>query len=420
MNIVIHLILFSFSYFIQFFLFSLGVYYLIIMFSGWIPFPEKNMKQDNPHIHNQFAMIIPAHNEEKVIAGIIGSLKKQQYPSHLYDIFVICDNCTDKTEYVAKKSGATVMIRQNNNKRGKGYALEWAFTRIFNLEKKYDAVCVFDADNVVSSHYLYEVNQMLVAGHQVIQGYIDSKNPFDSWISLSYSIAFWLSNRVFQQTRYNLGLSCELCGTGFCIRSTVIQDIGWGATCLTEDLEFTMKLVLNDKKVSFCKKAIVYDEKPLTFMQSWRQRKRWMQGHTDCATRYLPKLFKKSLKEGNLMAFDCAVYLFQPMRFICFGMAMIFSWSEVVFPTAPFYIVGYSFPAEIWSLMVFVQMLFGPLVVLFDKKWDIKIILGFLIYPFYCFTWLPVTIAGIKNAQKKEWSHTRHSRNISIDEIEHL
>lgn len=419
MDTVVHLLVFVFSYLVQFLLFLVGAYYMIIMISGWLPFPDKELKyNEQPVPFHSFAIVIPAHNEEKVIRSMIYSLKKQKYPANLFDIFVICDNCTDNTRYEAEKAGACILVRNNTEQRGKGYALDWAFSRIFAFKNQYDAICVFDADNVVSSNYLTEMNKMLAQGHQVIQGYIDSKNPFDSWISLSYSIAFWLSNRTFQQTRFNLGLSCGLCGTGFCIKTAIIKEIGWGATCLTEDLEFTMKLVLNDKKVSFCKNAVVYDEKPLTFIQSWKQRKRWMQGHTDCARRYLPKLFKKSFKEANLTALDCAIYLFQPIRFICFGLATIFSWSGSAFPSISFYIIGYAFLPEVWSLIVLVQVIFGPLVVLWEKKWDFRILIGFFVYPFYCFTWLPVTIAGIKDAGQKEWAHTCHTRDISIDEIE--
>lgn len=419
MDKITYLIIFSFSFFVQLLLFLMGVYYLVIMIAGWIPLPEKKKaNEEKPSLFHRFAIVIPAHNEESVIGSMVNSLKKQKYPEEYFDIYVICDNCTDNTRQRAESAGAYALIRDNLNETGKGYALEWAFLRIFAMEKQYDAICVFDADNVVSSSFLSEMNSMLSRGHQVIQGYIDSKNPYDTWISLSYSIAFWLSNRIFQQTRYNLGLSCGLCGTGFCIKTDIIREIGWGATCLTEDLEFTMKLVLNNRKVAFCKNAVVYDEKPLTFMQSWRQRKRWMQGHTDCAVRYLPVLFKKIFKRADITAFDCAIYLFQPIRFICFGLATIFSWSESAFPSMPFYIVGYAFPSWIWSLIVLVQLLFGPLVVLHEKNWDIRIILGFFIYPFYCLTWLPVTIAGIKDAGQKSWDHTIHTRNISIEEIE--
>ena len=417
MKIYAHLFLFSFSYIIQLLLFILSVYYSVIMISGWLPLPNRKRKSDDVVYYNKFAIVVPAHNEEKVIRSMVGSLQKQQYDKELFQIFVVCDNCTDNTEYEASKTQARILVRNNDEEKGKGYALEWAFARIFSLEENYDAICVFDADNVVSGTYLIEMNKMLNDGHEVIQGYIDSKNPFDSWISISYSIAFWLSNRIFQQPRYNLGLSGSLCGTGFCIRTLVLKEMGWGATCLTEDLEFTMKLLLNDKKVAYCKNAIVYDEKPLTFAQSWRQRKRWMQGHTDCAKRYLPKLFKKSFKEANLAAFDGGIYLFQPIHFICFGLAAIFSWSEVVLPSVPFYIMGYSFPTEVWSFIVLIQITFGPLVVLFDRKWDLRVLLGFVIYPFYCFTWLPVTIAGIKDAEKRV-EHTTYSRDISIDEIE--
>jgi len=388
------------------------------MIAGWLPFPEQNRKSDLHFHFHRFAVIIPAHNEEKVIGSIVKSLNRQHYPKELFDIFVVCDNCSDNTEQEAKKAGARVFVRHNDSEKGKGYALEWAFARLFALNEQYDAVCVFDADNVVSGSFLSEMNSMLNEGHEVIQGYIDSKNPFDSWISLSYSIAFWLSNRTFQQTRYNLGLSCGLCGTGFCIRTSVLKEIGWGATCLTEDLEFTMKLILNNKNVAFCSKAVVYDEKPLTFIQSWKQRKRWMQGHTDCAKRYMAKLFKKALLERDPAALDGGIYLFQPVHFICFGLAAIFSWLKMAFPSAPFYIVGYSYPEYIWTLIVLIQLFFGPLVVFLDRKWDIRIFLGFLVYPLYCITWLPVTIAGIKDSGKKEWTHTVHTRNITIEEIE--
>jgi len=165
-----------------------------------------------------------------------------------------------------------------------------------------------------------------------------------------------------------LGLSCGLCGTGFCISVDVLKEIGWGATCLTEDLEFTMKLALNNYKVAWAHNAVVYDEKPITLKQSWNQRKRWMQGHADCASRYLGPLFKKAFREGDLIAFDCAVYLFQPIRLVFIGLITIMMWIQTVFPESPFYNLKYVFPTEVWSVFVTLQFLYGPLVVLSEKK----------------------------------------------------
>jgi len=401
---------------IQILIFIAGCYYFGISVFGWIKRKEDSCKNYSPV--KKFALVIAAHNEELVIAHIIDSLKLQNYPKELYDIFVVADNCTDNTSKIASEHGAIVYNRKNNELKGKGFALEWMFEKIFHMETNYDAISIFDADNIVSSNYLAEMNKQLCKGHKVVQGYIDSKNPFDSWITCSYSIAFWLSNRIFQLPRYYLGLSCGLCGTGFCVETTVLKKIGWGATCLTEDLEFTMKLALNDMKVAWAHNAVVYDEKPLTLKQSWNQRKRWMQGHADCASRFLSALFKKAIKEQNLVAFDCALYLFQPIRFIFIGLITVMMWIQMVYPTSPFFSLKYVFPVEVWNVFVILQFFYGPFVILSEKKFTSKIILGFILYPFYCLTWVPITIEGFLSKNNKEWDHTAHTREITINDLE--
>lgn len=400
----------------QILIFIAGCYFFSISIFGWVKRKEDPAIKYTPQ--KKFALIIAAHNEELVIAHIIDSISRQNYPRSLYDIFVIADNCTDRTGEIAESHGAIVFKRFNEKDRGKGYALEWMFKKIYSMENNYDAISVFDADNLVSSNFLLEMNKQLCNGHRVIQGYIDSKNPFDSWITCSYSIAFWLANRIFQLPRYYLGLSCGLCGTGFCIDLDVLKRIGWGATCLTEDLEFTMKLALNNLKVAWAHNAVVFDEKPITLKQSWNQRKRWMQGHADCAGRFLAPLFSKAFKEGNLIAFDCAIYLFQPIRFVFIGLITIMMWIQTVIPESPFYNLQYVFPAEVWYGFVILQFFYGPLVVIAEKKFNFKVLLGFLIYPFYCLTWVPITIQGFMNKNNKDWSHTTHSREISINELE--
>jgi len=412
----INTLIFGITQIIQVIIFVAGCYFFGISIFGWIK--RKEPPAENTTIKKRFALVIAAHNEEKVIAHIIDSLLNQNYPRHLYDIFVVADNCTDRTAEIAQKHGAIVYKRFNSCERGKGHALEWMFNKIFNMGDKYDVISVFDADNLVSSNYLLEMNKQLCKGHKVVQGYIDSKNPFDSWITCSYSIAFWLSNRIFQLPRYYLGLTCGLCGTGFCIDIDVLKKIGWGATCLTEDLEFTMKLALNGMKVAWAHNAVVYDEKPLTLKQSWHQRKRWMQGHADCASRYLPPLISKAFKEGDLSSFDCAIYLFQPIRFIFVGLMTIMMWIQTVYPESPFFSLKYVFPTEVWYVFVILQFVYGPMVIIAEKKFNIKVLAGFLIYPIYCLTWLPITIQGFLSKGNKTWSHTVHTRDISIKELE--
>jgi cellulose synthase/poly-beta-1,6-N-acetylglucosamine synthase-like glycosyltransferase len=412
----INSVIFHTTQLIQVIIFTAGCYFFGISIFGWLN--RKTYQNKDFFPNKRFALIVAAHNEEKVITHIIDSLFKQNYPRNLFDVFIIADNCTDKTAEIAEKHGAIVYKRFNSTLRGKGHALEWMFEKIFAMDKKYDAISVFDADNLVSSNFLLEMNKQLCRGHKVVQGYIDSKNPYDSWITCSYSIAFWLSNRIFQLPRYYLGLSCGLCGTGFCIDTDVLKKIGWGATCLTEDLEFTMKLVLKDMKVAWAHNAVVYDEKPLTLKQSWNQRKRWMQGHADCTSRFLGPLFKKAFKNGDLISFDCAIYMFQPIRLIFIGLITIMMWVQIVFPESPFFTLKYLFPAEVWSIFVILQFLYGPFIILAERKFSPKVLLGFLVYPFYCLTWIPITIQGFLTKNNKDWSHTHHSREISISDLE--
>ncbi len=413
---LINAVVFTLSQIIHVLIFVIGCYFFSISIFGWIIKKEDDARYYPPK--TKFAVVIPAHNEEAVIAHIIDSLFMQNYPRELYDVFVIADNCTDRTAEIAEKQGAKVFIRQNKNERGKGYALEWMFNKIYNMQENYDAIAVFDADNLVSSNFLCEMNKQLLKGYKVVQGYIDSKNPFDSWITCSCSIAFWLSNRIYQLPRYNLGLSCNLCGTGFCVSLEVLRKIGWGATCLTEDLEFTMKLALNDIKIGWAHNAVVYDEKPTTLRQSWKQRIRWMQGHADCASRYLIPLFKKAFKESSLISFDCAIYLFQPLRFILLGLATIFIWIQAIYPKSPFFSLQYVFPVTVWQVYITLQSLYGPLVILAEKKFKPAVIFGFLVFPIYCLTWVPIAIQGFLSKNNKNWHHTIHTRKISIKDLE--
>lgn len=409
-------------------LLAYSVYYLILSLFGLVKFKKKK----NFEPRKSFALLVAAHNEETVIKDIVHSLLNLDYPRELYDIFVIADNCTDNTANIARNSGAIVCERMNKDKRGKGYALEWMFDKIFKMDKKYDSVVVFDADNLVSKQFLKEMNNKLCEGYEVVQGYLDSKNPVDTWITGSYSIAFWTSNRMFQLSRSNLKLSSQLGGTGFCISTDILQELGWGATCLTEDLEFSCKLVLNGKKVGWAHDAIIYDEKPLTLSQSWWQRKRWMQGFADVASRYFWKLIKRAVTKFDVVALDCAIYSIQPIIIIVAGIGMILNaiqkgteyldklsdfggfndvFNQSIILDFDLLKIGVVFAAVM-------QLIYTPLVLALEKKLSLKVLFYYLIYPIYAITWMPISIMGIIDKDKKEWSHTLHTRSVNINDLE--
>ena len=400
----------------------ISMYYLCVSFFGILR--KKNIEKVKPK--RSFALIVAAHNEEVVIDDIIESLKGLDYPKKLYDIFVIADNCTDNTALKARKKGVFVYERKTIGKRGKGYALEWMFNKIFKMEKKYDDVAIFDADNLVHKNFLKEMNKQLCKGYKVVQGYLDSKNPDDTWITGSYSIAFWTNNRMFQLARSNLGLSAQLGGTGFSIDTDILKKLGWGAICLTEDLEFTCKLILHGYKVGWAHDAIIYDEKPLTLLQSWNQRKRWMQGFTDVSSRYFFKLVKESIRNCNFLLMDCALYSIQPIIAVLIGISAVSGGVQYIMKTfnliSNFNTIVYSINFDLFTismiLISILQFVYTPFILILEKKLNFKTFLYYIIYPVYAFTWFPISLLGILGKNNREWNHTIHSRSVKIKDLE--
>ena len=448
----------------QMFAFVVLFYYLILGLFG--TYRKKEKKNYTPE--RKFAMIVAAHNEEVVIGKLVKSILAQNYPKELFDVFVIADNCDDNTAKVAREAGAKVFERFNKDNKGKGYALEWMFNKLYNMEEKFDSICIFDADNLVHPDFLKEINSKMKEGYKVVQGYIDSKNPDDSWIATSYSIAFWSQNRMFQLARNNVGFSNQIGGTGFAIDFDTLKKYGWGATCLTEDLEFTCKIVLNGGKIGWAHDAKIYDEKPLGLRASWVQRRRWMQGFTDVASRYFYKLLKKSIKERKWYIFDCALYVLQPFATLLMAVSAILTLIQVNAANgANIFIMSDLIGTAGYQALGLVQFVITPLVLILDKKISkgmftmlvlfasniivlpkllegvtdggiiftanvifyalfilatfifcgkkgLTFFIRFLLYGFYTVTWVPITIQGILRKNNKEWNPTKHVRNVEM------
>ena len=247
--------------------------------------PAALIKKDEPHKEgkkHRFAVLVCARNEEAVIAGLINSIHRQTYDRNLIRIFVMADNCTDNTASAARNAGATVYKRNNPNLVGKGYALEALFK---NIERDYprnyfDGFFVFDADNVLDKNYIAEMNRTFSDGNDIITSYRDSKNYGDNWISAGYALWFLRESRYLNHARMLLRTSCAVSGTGFFFSRRILEkNGGWNFHLLTEDIEFTVHNIVNGEKVAFCPKAVLYDEQPTSFRQSWRQRLRWAKGY---------------------------------------------------------------------------------------------------------------------------------------------
>lgn len=389
------------------------LYQLIISVCSLINLKDKPIIEEK---NNRFMAIIPAHNEQAVVANLIQSLKNQDYPKELYDIYVIADNCTDATATVAKEAGAIVYKRFDPEHKTKGYALKWFLDQKIKEDAPYDAFCVFDADNIVDVNFLKNMNKKLCQGETVVQGYRDIKNPTDSWITAGYAIFYWMMNRFYHLARYNIGLSPLINGTGFMVKFDVVKPDGWITETLTEDIEFSLKRIISGNKLGWAKDAIVYDEQPVGFKQSWSQRSRWTVGHIQCMNIYTKQLALAIKEHKTLMNFDGFLYIVGsiPMFIITIGLLLVNSFmylgDGITSSDLLMSYVGYIIPTFILPIGTAV------LIMLLDKRPIKPMIKGLLCYPLFLATWL---LINFKCLFKRElsWEKIEHVRDIKINEV---
>jgi len=272
---------------------------------------------------NKYAVLIPARNEEKVLPHLIASIKGQTYPSELIDIFVIADNCTDNTAQVAMEAGAFhVYQRENKELVGKGYALDYTLAKIREdyPDNDYEGYFVFDADNLLDERYIEEMNTMFSNGHRIITSYRNTKNYGTSWVSAGCSLWYLRESRFLNHPRTLLNTSCAISGTGFLVHREILEKVGgWKFFLLTEDIEFTLHHVLEGECIAYCDKAVLYDEQPVKFSQSWRQRMRWTKGSMQVTRKYFFKMVKGIFTGKGFACFDLAVATMIPLILTILG-----------------------------------------------------------------------------------------------------
>lgn len=391
------------------------VYSLYFTITGLLGIIRKNkVKFKETKNKNHFAIIIPARNEEKVISNLIESLNNLNYPKDKYDIYVVPNNCTDNTRILAKNSGAKI-IECNVKTRTKGDVLNVAFDYLKN-DLKINAYIIFDADNVVHPDFLIYMNRCLESGYKIAQGYRSAKNPSDNGMSGSYTLFYLLQNIFFNRARMALRGSASVNGTGFMVSKEIIDDYGFDTHTLTEDIEFTGICALRNQPIAFVPDAITYDEYPLKFMPSWRQRRRWTSGTLECMKKYSFKLFKNYLKTGNIASLDmslmyCAA-VFQLLGVLCFILTFInvqLNADISLLSKAKYFLNS--------LISIYIGFLVTELFVILYKRNNImKVWKGILEFPIFMLTWIPISIVCIIK-KKTKWDIISHSRDVKIKEV---
>lgn len=274
------------------------------------------LKKDKPlpePKENRIAVLIAARNEEMVIERLIKSLKVQSYPEELYDIFVVADNCEDKTADIARAAGATVYERENPMERAKGYALNFLIHKIWEDygENAFDGFVVFDADNFADSEFITEINKVFSAGYDVVTAYRNSQNYGKNWLTAGMGMYFLRDATIMNRARAKLGANTCVTGTGFLFSNRLARENeGWPFHTLTEDGEFTMNNACKGLATAYAHNAIFYDFQPETDKDSWNQKVRWCKGGLQIFRLYLGRLMRGIFSNRFLTFFDMTNFLF--------------------------------------------------------------------------------------------------------------
>lgn len=368
----------------------------------------------------RYAVLIAARNEEMVLPHLLDSIKAQDYPQELIDIYVVADNCTDNTARVASEHGATVFTRFNKKFIGKGYALNHLLSQIKSHIgwDKYDEFMIFDADNLLEPDYFSKINMLPSNGYQAFCGYRNTKNYGTNWLTSGYALWYLHESSHLNRSRAILDTGCFVNGTGFGFSRQLLEQLGgWHFFTLTEDLEFNNYCASNGIKIGYCYDAILYDEQPLTFTQSWKQRTRWVKGGMQVSLKYIHSLFR---------GFGHNIW----QNHTCFELISISFWALCIGTASALFstiVTALSLPVHIFMIYLGIVGTLAYLTVCLLGFWTLvhewkriratpkEKILSIFTFPLFLVTYVPITVNAV--VTKCKWEPIAHTVAISAKDL---
>jgi 1,2-diacylglycerol 3-beta-glucosyltransferase len=259
----------------------------------------------------RFDLIVPAHDEESGIARTVRSLLAVDYPAHMREVIVVADNCSDATAVRAEAAGATVLVRDDPSRRGKGHAIAFAFEH--SLKRGFaDAVAVIDADTVVPAGLLGSFAARLQQGALAVQAGSAVLNVDDSWRTRLMALGLALFNGLRSLARENLGLSCGLRGNGMCFSTSLLRAVPYNAFSVVEDVEYGLELGRAGVRVRYAHEVKVASAMVSSGQPASSQRRRWELGRLRLSRRFAGPLLLEAFFRRSAILLDLALDLLVP------------------------------------------------------------------------------------------------------------
>ena len=254
------------------------------------------------------AVVVPAHDESGGIAATVRAIRAQLGAADR--VLVVADNCSDATAEVASANGAEVVVRNDAERRGKGYALDFG---VRHLEPSPpDVVVIVDADCELHAGSVDRLARLCARTQRPAQALDLMRAPEGAGLKARIAEFAWVvKNQVRPLGCRRLGLPCQLMGTGMAFPWAVIRDAPLASGHIVEDLRLGLDLAVAGKAPVFCPEAMVTSVFPTHAEGIAEQRTRWERGHVGIIVREAPRALWQALVRGRpalaAMALDVCV-----------------------------------------------------------------------------------------------------------------
>jgi len=253
--------------------------------------PHQGPRRSEDEVELKLVIIVPAHDEELLVGKAVASLRASAGPAGR--ILVVAHNCADGTAARSGAAGAEVLVYNDLEAKGKGFALRHGFSHA--IAAGADAVMVVDADSIVSTNTVGAVKTAFAAGARVVQCRYEMESTTDRSSTRLSELAFRGFNVIRPRGRERLGLSAGIVGNGFAIARTLLETIPYDAFSVVEDLEYHLHLVMAGERVRYLDEAVITAAFPESRAGESIQRSRWEGGRLLTARTWAGPLLRKVL-----------------------------------------------------------------------------------------------------------------------------
>jgi cellulose synthase/poly-beta-1,6-N-acetylglucosamine synthase-like glycosyltransferase len=344
------------------------------------------------------SILIPAHNEEKVIGKTVKAMLSLNYPEDKFEVIVINDNSSDDTGKILeelKKTYSNKNLRiittdKITGGKGKSNALNIGYQN-----SKSDYIVVYDADNTpekLALRYLvYAITNSKDLG--AVIGKFRTRNKYKNILTRFINIETLSFQWMAQAGRWQLFRLCTIPGTNFIIRRSVIEALGgWDIHAIAEDTEISFRIYKMGYRIGFMPLAVTWEQEPEKLRVWFKQRTRWAKGNVYVLLKYLKNIYREKTKS---VLFD--LYYFFSVYFLFLSSVIL---SDIIFILGLFTDIKISLSSNffvIWILAYILFILEVSIALTLEKgESNYKnIILVALMYFSYCQLWMIVAIKGM-------------------------